>query len=258
MEEKKPQEFYIGYLDKAPKGIAATVKAAVAATLAVALALAGLFALSQGAFPASVFEFGVIREFRGVIRSQPSPSLLVDRPDSSPQGSGASRFHLVMPFKFGAQDAASRFDGQAVRLRGSLIYRGDQTMIEVEPESIVPDPQGGAASASGLSEHLGPVTLRGEIVDSKCYLGVMNPGSGKVHRACASLCIRGGIPPLFAATEPEGAWKHYLLVSSDGSAVNQKVLELVGEVVEISGEVVRYDDLLVLRADPANYRRVAQ
>jgi hypothetical protein len=29
------------------------------------------------------------------------------------------------------------------------------------------------------------MTLTGEIVDSKCYLGVMNPGQGKVHRDCA-------------------------------------------------------------------------
>ena len=41
----------------------------------------------------------------------------------------------------------------------------------------------------------GPVTVSGEIVDSKCFLGVMVPGAGKTHKECASLCLRGGIPP---------------------------------------------------------------
>ena len=40
-------------------------------------------------------------------------------------------------------------------------------------------------------------TLIGEIVDSKRYLGVMNPGNGKVHRDCAVRCLSGGIPPIF-------------------------------------------------------------
>ena len=35
----------------------------------------------------------------------------------------------------------------------------------------------------------------------------MRPASGKVHKGCASLCIRGGIPPAFFARGPgaEGA-----------------------------------------------------
>lgn len=44
-----------------------------------------------------------------------------------------------------------------------------------------------------------PVTLDGELVDSKCYLGTMKPGDGKTHKSCAILCLRGGIPPLFVS-----------------------------------------------------------
>ena len=38
------------------------------------------------------------------------------------------------------------------------------------------------------------VTLKGEIIDPKCYLGAMKPGGGKTHKACAMRCIAGGIP----------------------------------------------------------------
>jgi hypothetical protein len=35
----------------------------------------------------------------------------------------------------------------------------------------------------------------GELVDTKCWLGVMRPATGKVHRACAARCLAGGVPP---------------------------------------------------------------
>ena len=46
------------------------------------------------------------------------------------------------------------------------------------------------------------VMLRGEIVDSKCYLGVMNPGEGTVHRDCAARCLSGGLPPMLVVRSP--------------------------------------------------------
>ena len=37
--------------------------------------------------------------------------------------------------------------------------------------------------------------------------------------------------------------------------VNKEVLNLIAEPVEITGDVVRQGDFLILRADPATYRR---
>ena len=48
-----------------------------------------------------------------------------------------------------------------------------------------------------------------------------------------------------------------LLVSADGKPVNKQVLNLVAESVEIMGDVERQGELLILRADPATYRRVS-
>jgi hypothetical protein len=50
---------------------------------------------------------------------------------------------------------------------------------------------------------LGTQTLIGEIVDSKCYLGVMNPGALIPHRACAIRCISGGIPPVLLVRQSD-------------------------------------------------------
>src|SRR5947207_1819862 len=98
---------------------------------------------------------------------------------------------------------------------------------------------------------LGRRTLVGEIVDSKCFLGVMNPGQLTPHRACAIRCISGGVPPVLVVRQKNGPAIYLLLVASDG----KPVLDIVAEPVEITGEVEREGDLLILRADPATYHR---
>lgn len=104
---------------------------------------------------------------------------------------------------------------------------------------------------------LGRQTLVGEVVDSKCYLGVMNPGQLTPHRACAIRCISGGKPPILLVRQTNGVALHFLLVSSDGRPVNKEVLNMVAEPVQITGEVVRQGQLLILRADLATYQRVS-
>src|SRR5262249_32213522 len=205
--------------------------------------------------------------------SQPYPHLLVPRPGASDGSAAFSSYYLVKPFKFGLDDeTVGRFDGQTVSLQGTLIYRGSQTMIEGAENSLRAADERVAATRSpsnrqGVSAghrdaavspvRLGPQTLTGEIVDSKCYLGVMNPGALTPHRACAIRCISGGIPPVLLVRQTNGAALYFLLVGRDGRCVNKQVLNLVAEPVEITGEVERQGELLVLRADPATYRRLA-
>ena len=93
-------------------------------------------------------------------------------------------------------------------------------------------------------------------MDSKCFLGVMNPGQLTPHRACAIRCISGGVPPVLLVRQKDGPAIYLLLVSSDGKPVNKQVLDLVAEPLEITGEVERQGELLILRTDPAMYRRL--
>ena len=175
---------------------------------------------------------------------------------------GVSRYLLVDEIKFGAADAVRGLDGRRVRLAGHLIHRDDHTMIQLAAGSIEaieglpsPRPEGGGAGGEWM-EDLGTHTFRGEIVDSKCFLGVMKPGNLKPHRACAARCISGGIPPLLLIRDAEGNANYLLLATEDGGTVNGAVLDMIAEPVEITGRLLRYDDLRVLRADPATYRRI--
>jgi len=253
-------EFYIGWEEKAPAGVGSRVRWAVVLLLALAVALGVILSLAQRTIGVSVFEWGKVKSFSGILKSQPYPHLLVPRPGASDGQAAFSSYYLVKPFKFGIDaETANRLDGSSVSLRGTLIYRGGQTMIEVVAEPIK-QADGGENNLSTAQivapVSLGEQTLIGEIVDSKCYLGVMNPGALTPHRACAIRCISGGIPPVLLVRQSNGPALYLLLVSRDGKPVNKQVLNLVAEPVSITGEVQRQGDLLILRADPAVYRRL--
>ena len=255
-------EFYIGWEDKAPPAIGSRVRRAVVFLLALAVGLGVLLSLAQRTIGVSVFEWGKVKKVSGILKSQPYPHLLVPRPGASDGQTPFSSYYLVKPFKFGLDpETSSRLDGKSVSLKGTLIYRGGQTMIEVADDSMrasdsLAPPRGEGLPVIPVS--LGTHTLVGEIVDSKCFLGVMNPGSLLPHRACAIRCISGGIPPVLLVRQKNGPALHLLLVSRDGKPVNKQVLDLVAEPVEITGEVERQGELLILRADPTTYRRVGK
>jgi hypothetical protein len=248
------KEFYVGWQARAPQGIGAYVRKAVVSLLLLVTSAAVVLALAQRTIGVAVFEWGTIKTFSGTLKSQPYPHLLVQRPG---RGGGQSAYYLVAPFKFGLDAKSVRaLDGQEVTLKGTLIYRGNQTMIEARPESIMPISAETKRTAESNVVNLGRQTLVGEIVDSKCYLGVMNPGRLTPHRACAVRCISGGIPPVLLVRQDAGPPLYFLLVSSDGSPVNKQVLDMVAEPVEITGEVLRQGELSILRAEPLTYKRI--
>jgi hypothetical protein len=253
MNTNEREEFYVGYLPKAPAGIARHTRKAVIALAIIAVAVAVLLVLGQRRFAASFFDFGNAREFEGVISEYPYPTLVARKSGEAGTLPVFTSYALVAEGKRGADSMVAGFDGKSVKLRGTLIERDGDAMIEVAPDSIRMSGSGGRAMNPPV-ENLGEHTLVGEIVDSKCYLGVMNPGHTKPHRECASLCIRGGIPPLFVARDAEGKSVALWLVSDRGQPVNQHVLDFVAEPVEITGQVTRQGDQLYLRADPQTYR----
>jgi len=163
-------EFYIGWEDKAPARIGSRVRRAVVLLLLTTFVLGAGLALTQRTIGVSVFEWGKVKEFSGILKSQPYPHLLVPRRVRAT----ANRIFLLLPgqaFKFGLDpQTVSRFDGATVSLRGTLIYRDNQTMIEVGAARQTRSRPEGIARVTGMTNSvmLGRQTLVGEIVDSKC------------------------------------------------------------------------------------------
>jgi len=96
----------------------------------------------------------------------------------------------------------------------------------------------------------GQLSLVGEIVDSKCFTGAMNPGRYKQHRACAAICLAGGIPPIFVVSAPRGSTTTFLLVGPGGEMLNEELLPHIARTVRIDGQVRRYRNPWVMRIDP--------
>ncbi len=240
---KDHEEFFVGYLPKTPGEIARLISRAVVVLMIVTVLVAVTLVLGQQRFAAGVFEYGNVREFEGVIREWPMPMLVTG---------GASKA-LVAEGKHGATPIITTLEGKLVRLQGTLIYRDNLEMIEIRAGSV--QVLGNAESEAAGGEDLGRHTLVGEIVDSKCYLGVMNPGHAKTHRECAALCIRGGIPPLFVARDAANHRIHLWLVSETGQPINQQVLDFVAEPIEVTGQVSRIGNQMYFKASLTTFKR---
>ena len=232
--------FYIGYLPQAPPRLAVFLRRICMGLALIAAAMAVLLVTGQSPFAESSYEFEQYREYRGRFEAKPYPVLIT--PDAT--------FLLVAPWKRGLSPPSPPGE---VSLRGALARRGADRLLEVLPGSWR---AGSAATNRDAQVDLGVVTWTGEIVDSKCYLGVMNPGNGKVHRSCAARCISGGIPPALAVRFASGDSSAVLLVGEDGRALNREVLGVVAEPLEVSGRLTRQGRQLLLYTDPRRFRRL--
>jgi len=245
--------FYVGYLD-APPETTRRLKRLAAALVALAGAAATALAIATGPFDRATYEYQTERTWQGTLEAAPVPVLIATTHAASDSPFGTfERFPLVAQGKHGADALITGLDGAAVRLRGKRIVRGETTMLEVVPGSIEryqPSlPADGTPARASQIEDLGHATFSGEIVDAKCFLGVMNPGRLEVHRACAIRCIAGGIPPVLFVRDEHGREAHLLLVDSHGQPLNDRVLGLIARPVTIDGRLERRDDLYYLYAE---------
>jgi hypothetical protein len=225
-------EFYVGHLPM-PAGLKRTIRRLVMAHGVLVVVVASILIIGQSPFTASVFEFQQYRDLRGTLLTEPYPALAIRGQDPP--------WLLVGPGKHGAGDLR-QWSGRDVALKGERIYRpggrAEDHMIELMPGSLTA--RGDGIAVQGL-ENLGEVQLTGEIVDSKCYFGVMNPGAGKVHRDCAVRCISGGVPPAFLVRDSTGNIVTLLLANW-----KRELLEHVAEPVTIRGRLSRSSGRLTL------------
>jgi hypothetical protein len=237
------EDFFVLYRDHDGGAHAGWLRRVSIVSMVLAVVVAALIVGLQGTVAQDArFEYGTIHEYEGVLVGEPVPLLVTsDR-----------TYFLVNPFKHGFKaDVAS---GSAIRLEAALIERDEQAMLEVVEGSVVVVE--GASGALPDRTDLGPVVLRGEIVDSKCYLGVMNPGHLKPHRACAVNCLRGGIPAVLLTRLDDGSTRQTVLVGPPGAPLRDWILSYVAEPVQVTGELERVGSLEVLTVEAAGIERL--
>ena len=77
------------------------------------------------------------------------------------------------------------------------------------------------------------VTIKGELVDSLCYVGMAAKGAG--HKQCAIACAKAGIP---ISILEDGTGKLYtVLPKEDKTGYPESVINKMGETVALKGEL---------------------
>ena len=232
-DAEKEEPFYVGYLPRAPAYTAKFVRRVIGGLGIVALVGGGLLAMALPYFGTGEFEFGHPREFSGTLQCDAAaPRLRSKEGDALLVGFG----------KHGVPAEICGLKDRSVLVRGTLIHRDGRKLIEVERWNEMT----ATAPVAPRSDLLGRFTLTGEIVDSKCYFGVMNPGEGRVHRACADLCLRGGVPAVFVARDRAGNVIPLLIAGRERGAIDVRLLPWVGQAVQISGDIERRGQWLTI------------
>jgi hypothetical protein len=233
-------EFYIGYESAMPRGIARRVRPIVVGLIAVLIAAASVATWAQRPLPAATFAYGRPQTFTGWLTLEPTPALEVI------DAGRTTRYWLVGRGKFGAAAVLSAHRDGWVSLEATEIVREHWRMLEIVPATVrrlpsnaPPPPQAPVVRTAFHG--------RGEIVDAKCYLGVMNPGEGAAHRDCATRCLSGGVPLMFAYRDARGESHLALLLSTDGGIPDTQWKRRAGLSTQIDGELlVRGDEEAIL------------
>ncbi|MEM7064355.1 MAG: hypothetical protein AAF572_14465 [Cyanobacteria bacterium P01_B01_bin.77] len=195
-----------------------------------------------------------VKEFEGLLLAEPSPHLLVPNPEAPDEPFKV--YPLSGTDKRAPRPAIMKNAGNWVRLSGIFIGRNRFEMLAARSVEVIEAPTG-AAALPDQTVSLGEFAIAGEIVDGKCYPGIMKPGHTKTHRACAIRCISGGVPPVFRTQNQSGQSLYFLLSDLEGQAVNDQVLNMVADPIQITGEVMQYGNSFILKADPATYERLS-
>ncbi|CAA9268220.1 MAG: FIG00742045: hypothetical protein [uncultured Acetobacteraceae bacterium] len=243
--------FFIGWSDRLPRGLGRFLL--VLAVLVVGgVSLLGL-ALSGGVEDPGSGDFDWAageRTLQGVLTAQPYPVLWL------PPAPGRPRAHGVLLSgngKAGVPIDPATMEGRLVEATGLMLRRGTIEMMQVKGDPTPRDPtvapDGGSGALVAEPVPLGRWRMVGEICDGKCYAGAMRPSTGLSHRACANLCLIGGIPPVFVSAGAIEGTSFFLMADKDGRRLPDGVRDLVALRVQLEGEVERRGDLLVFKVD---------
>ncbi len=248
------ERIYVGYLPLT-KTDRRFVNFGLALLLVIVASGAFMSAASQRSPGPAHWDLDKLTTITGTVRLDGAARIV------SGSGSGTVTWFVVMPGKVGASQSLRNFNGQRVSIEGYTLTRSGDRMLELarEPRLAPVNAESDAESAPAPSARapIGEAVLRGEIVDFKCYLGSMKPGDGRTHKACATLCIMGGVTAAMIDQSSGEAPRTFILKTADGGPLPQSLIQRIGEPVEVRGIVEREGDFEWLVIDDRSVRRAA-
>lgn len=246
---KEPlRPFFVGYGKRIPVGLRGFLFVAAMAFLGILLGLG--FVLGTAQSDPGGGGFAGRADLTGYLEAAPYPLLRLPPSDTHPQGQAIL---LSGQGKRGVMPAAASLDGQIISVGGAFLKRGDIYMVQVAGRSPLrpaeePTPEERAYTPPE-PRSIGRWRLTGEICDGKCYLGIMRPGTGLAHKACANLCIQGGVPPVFVSNSSIDGHTFFLLADHNGNSLPEAMYDHVALLIEAEGEVELIDDIARFKID---------
>lgn len=257
---KDDEEFFVGYLPTMPPCTAAVMRKVVIAIGVLVVLAALLIDFSQISFSTAAFEYGESMTLKGALMLEPVPHIEYQIGVSADGHSLSKTVLLVGAGKFGVdqliQELTRKYgqiDRHNVIAKGYLIYGDGKLLLQVnEAAEIVVSADQNEHESTGIM-FMGEQKITGEIIDPKCFFGVMKPGEGKAHRDCAIRCIAGGIPPILKVA----GGKYLLLTGDRAEPINSQVLSLVGDQITLSGKQLTMNDWQILQVTQQELDRLS-
>lgn len=248
MSAPNPRTFFIGFVNAVPAGLRVFLPVVMVALVALFAGLGYVVARGQEDPGDGTFRFDLgPQEVTGLVQLLPYPTLTITEGNDN-----LAAGHVLMMSGQGKRgaDLGSAQDGDLVAVRGIKLQRGELDMLQLGRS----EPAEGTPPALAEDTSLGRWRLTGELCDGKCLAGAMRPGTGLAHKACADLCLIGGVPPIFVTTAPvveDLPGSEFLMVGApDGGPMADVLLDQVGSFIALEGEIRRRGDLLIFLADP--------
>ncbi len=242
---EKSTPFFIGFLP-VPDGLRGFLMVACAGLVIAFTALAYMIGTTQADPGPAQFRFDLgAQTLTGTMTALPYPVLHVT---NGTETVAAGRSILLSAN--GKNGVQSRIeDGAVVTASGPLLQRGTLDMMQVRGgrRGIKAEPD--VTAIEVVSESLGRWQMAGEICDGKCLTGAMRPGRGIAHRACANLCISGGVPPVFVSAQPVEGEEFFLVGDSDGNPIGPDLTEFTALYIQVEGEVRKLGDMHMFLMD---------
>lgn len=252
--------FFVGYA-KTPNRNRRFLLGAIPLMIMAMGGLGGLIAAKQKKPAAATWGKRSI-SLRGRLIKEPYPHLLVANNYAQ---KGYDTVFLVQKGKQGFHKIVRHINDKYISVQGRLLSRHDirnNYLLESDPSlSVI---KGKAAIGNSKINDLGTHTLTGRIMDSKCYFGVMKPSDGMTHKACASLCVRGGIPPIFVPQETH--LDRIIIVTLNQNYYNdistttphtEPFLRYMLDWIKIKGRLLAFNNHYEFQIDPTTVKPVA-
>jgi len=260
--EKPAGQFFIGWLGVIDKHTKKTVSSFMFPAMLIGFIFLLSFTFLQKKIANSAYIYNEVAEYTGKLSNYPFPHILFTKGKDVFGNPKYEVLPLVNAWKFGADSLIAKWnvtnENDMATIQGTIIIRDSVKAMELtNKENAFLSPKTPTSNIKPEVKKIGLVTIQGEIIDPKCYLGAMNPGEGKPHRSCAIRCISGGIMPMITYME-NGQKKYAVLLGENGEKINSQVLDFVAEPVEIKGVLYTYENWNYIQINPNFIKRLNQ